>query len=567
MTYDEEGKALGQGSGFFISEDGDIITNRHVMQSAYHAEVKTADGKVYEAERIVAEDKESDLIRLSVNIPGEATQVLKVTEVAPEVGERVIVVGSPLGFEQTVSDGIVSAVREIEGFGPIIQITAPISLGSSGSPVVNMQGEVIGIATFQMIEGQNLNFAIPGQMITKLNPTDSLTLSEWSEAKFEDWLESSDRLYLWGLFSYWDEEYEEALGYLEKAIEKNPQDAEAHSLMGDCYCELGRWYEAIAAYQKATNINSEDASSYGSLGWAYGEVGLWNKSIEASQKALNIDPTLAWVYSNMGWAYGVLGQHYQAIETLKKAVRLDPDYALAYYNLGWSYSELGLYSEAIKAYEQAIRRDPSCSDAYFGLGWIYTDLGLYEDAIEAYKKAISINPDDAIAHQNLGWVYDQLGFWNEAIRAYKQAIRIDPNFAEAHCNLGLDYMVIGDRKSALEEYRILKDLDQKMAQNLFGFIYSSNVGSTSSTVPQIQIGKIYYDVGSGHWISKVIDSGRYILLEDGSLWEVYSVDRITSMLWLPIDDITVIENGGLFPYKLINTDEGEVVEAKYLGNR
>lgn len=93
---------------------------------------------------------------------------LSINASLPEVGERVVVIGSPLGLEQTVSDGIVSAVREVSAFGTIIQITAPISPGSSGSPVVNMKGEVIGVATFQSMIGQNLNFAIPGERIAKL---------------------------------------------------------------------------------------------------------------------------------------------------------------------------------------------------------------------------------------------------------------------------------------------------------------------------------------------------------------------------------------------------------------
>lgn len=77
-------------------------------------------------------------------------------------------IGNPFGLEGTVADGIVSAVRDVSDFGRIIQITAPISPGSSGSPVVNMKGEVVGVATFQLMEGQNLNFAIPSERIANL---------------------------------------------------------------------------------------------------------------------------------------------------------------------------------------------------------------------------------------------------------------------------------------------------------------------------------------------------------------------------------------------------------------
>jgi hypothetical protein len=84
------------------------------------------------------------------------------------------VIGTPLGLEQTVSDGIVSARREIPGFGRIVQMTAPISPGSSGSPVLNMRGEVVGVATFLIDMGQNLNFAIPAEITGRLHRGRSL---------------------------------------------------------------------------------------------------------------------------------------------------------------------------------------------------------------------------------------------------------------------------------------------------------------------------------------------------------------------------------------------------------
>ena len=180
FTYDDKGEFLKLGSGFFLSQSGDVITNYHVIQGASSAEIKTADEKIYPITDIVAGDEQCDLICLSVNIPSQFVYPLSLSKTIPEVGERIFVYGSPLGLENTVSDGIVSAIRDVPDYGRIIQITAPISPGSSGSPVLNMQGEVIGIASFQSIEGQNLNFAIPSERISSfiLNQENKISISK-----------------------------------------------------------------------------------------------------------------------------------------------------------------------------------------------------------------------------------------------------------------------------------------------------------------------------------------------------------------------------------------------------
>jgi len=183
FAYNDKGEPLKLGSGFFISQTGDVITNYHVIQGANSAEIKTSDGKTYPVTYILAKDERNDIICLSVDIPSKHVYPLSLSKIIPEVGERIIVYGSPLGLENTVSDGIISAIRDIPDYGRIIQITAPISPGSSGSPVLNMNGEVIGIATFQMVEGQNLNFAIPSERIASLNlaKENKIPLSEEKE--------------------------------------------------------------------------------------------------------------------------------------------------------------------------------------------------------------------------------------------------------------------------------------------------------------------------------------------------------------------------------------------------
>jgi len=471
ITYDEEGEELSGGSGFFISEDGDVITNRHVIQGAYYAEVKTSDEKVYDVKEVLAEDKDGDLIRLSVDIPRDAVHVLGISDSLPEVGERVIVVGNPLGLEQTVSDGIVSAVREIPAFGNIIQITAPISSGSSGSPVVNMKGKAIGVASFQMVEGQNLNFAIPGERVAELTSGKGQTFAERKAAITEEWVSSAEGLYWKGVQLVWAEDYQKALFYFKEAVKKNPSYVEAYSKIGYCKGELALYSEAIDAYKQAIRINPDDVDAYFNLGLTYGNLERYHEAIEAYKQAIGINPYHAKAHHNLGVIYGNLGLYSEAIEAYKQAIRIDPDYAKAFYSLGWAYSELGLYSEAIETYKQAIRIDHDYAAAYYNLGLAYAKLGRYSEAIEIYKQAIRIDPDDAAAHYNLGIAYGNLRRHSEEIKTYNQAIRINPKYINAHFNLGLAYLKIGDTGSALQEYKILKGLDVGLANRLFNLIY------------------------------------------------------------------------------------------------
>jgi len=157
IVYDITGTKRGEGSGFFISR-GEIVTNAHVVDRAYSAEVYSSLN-VYEQITITKRDDEVDLALLTVKDIGEPSIVLADTgDLRP--GQRVLAIGNPLGLERTVSDGLISAVRGIPGKLQLIQISAPISPGSSGGPLLNLQGAVIGVTSASMSKGQNLNFAI-----------------------------------------------------------------------------------------------------------------------------------------------------------------------------------------------------------------------------------------------------------------------------------------------------------------------------------------------------------------------------------------------------------------------
>ena len=157
-TFDAQGEPLGSGSGFY-GPDGRVVTNAHVLQGAARAEVFDADGRLQGTTQFA--EASSTTVDLAV-LPrmGSPAVTLPLAASPARIGEGVVVIGSPLGLANTVSDGLVSGIRTEDG-QQLLQISAPISRGSSGGPVLNGAGEVIGVAVSLLEGGQNLNFAVP----------------------------------------------------------------------------------------------------------------------------------------------------------------------------------------------------------------------------------------------------------------------------------------------------------------------------------------------------------------------------------------------------------------------
>jgi hypothetical protein len=167
-TYDANGEPTGLGSGFFIGADGEFVTNRHVVAGSYAAVVEMADGARYKVKKILAAHPQVDLVKLLVETRQQPVPFLKLLTGLPGKGERIAAFGNPKGMKFTVSDGIVSAFQQDKFANTFIQFTAPTSPGNSGGPLVNMNGDVVGIVTFGIVDGQNLNFALPAYQLGDL---------------------------------------------------------------------------------------------------------------------------------------------------------------------------------------------------------------------------------------------------------------------------------------------------------------------------------------------------------------------------------------------------------------
>jgi tetratricopeptide (TPR) repeat protein len=434
-TFNSRGEKLARASGFFIASDR-IITNRHVIEGAYRAEIHLANGNVYPVRGVLAVDGEGDIALLQADVPPGLIRPLEVVRTTPQEGESVVVIGNPFGLEGSVSNGIVSAVRDIPNFGRIIQITAPISPGSSGSPVVNMLGQVIGVATLQVSEGQSLNFAIPADRIAQLRAAQLTTFAETVAGARRNKRANAERFYQQGLGFIARDDYARALPYFERAADADPDYAEAWYQTGFCYAMLGRHADSLRASKQVVRLRPEWPATYSNMGASYFALGQFKEAVDAYRQAIRLEPYNADTQYALGLAYGKLNQTQDEIQALRRTVGLRPDHANAYERLALAYFRLKRYAEALGAFEQ----------------------------LKVLK------PTDAKVYNYLGETYLELNRTSDAIDALNQAINIDPDMGRARYNLGRAYIKLGDRDSALAQYNILKTVESDWADKLYNVI-------------------------------------------------------------------------------------------------
>lgn len=176
VTYDADGNGLFSGSGVFLSADGEAVTNWHVLEGASSAKVTTYDGKTYDVAGIYDYDSENDLARIQIKGSGFSPAAVNSSAVL-QTGATVYAIGNPKGLDHSLSSGLISSAHRVVNGAEFIQITTPISNGSSGGALLNSRGELIGITSGSISDGQSLNLAVPIEKLSALERADCRSVS------------------------------------------------------------------------------------------------------------------------------------------------------------------------------------------------------------------------------------------------------------------------------------------------------------------------------------------------------------------------------------------------------
>ncbi len=474
-----------QGSGVVVRSDGVVATAWHLIGGATSVLVQTVDGRQLPAEGLLAWDREQDWALVKVAAKGMSASPLARGR-GVERGERVLVVSSPLGLEQTICDGLASGVRRVRAGGRVLQIAAPLSPGSSGGPVYNQKGEVVGILSSQLEGAQGVAFATPIDWMRVALPKARSArplvdvaheLRKKAETRYRQaiavgptpWYLDDVALEPGVAGDAGDPDtrrrLEAALPLLLDAVSLYPGYGDAQIAAAYCLLGLGRTGEALQHYRRAASLDLRDVLAWGDMAQASGLLGRWEEAISYCRQTQAGGPDQAGPAFGLAVSYRLSGRSAEASEAFTDALLLSKGNALDCFHIGRQFEALGDTEGAASAYRQAVQADPDLSAAHLFLAGTYEEAGRWEEALAVYDAMVGVSP--ALAHSGKGNAYQQMGKTQEACNEFRLAAAADPGSADAHARLGETLAELGDLEGALAELRKAEDIDPDDAQAIF----------------------------------------------------------------------------------------------------
>ncbi|HNV86940.1 MAG TPA: tetratricopeptide repeat protein [Candidatus Omnitrophota bacterium] len=257
------------------------------------------------------------------------------------------------------------------------------------------------------------------------------------------------------------------------AVRKSPAKARPNNNYGKALADFDRYEEAIPYLEKAIEIQPDQAEYYDNLGLAYKYVGNSDKAIELYKEAIEKDPKGLDPYRHLTAIYLAKEDFPRAEAYLKEAIELDPRSSDLYYYLGSLYEKQNRPDEAIEAYGKSLELRPDQLDVCQNLGALYLRTGRVKEAEALSLKAAELSPQDAVGYYNLAHLFSVQKRYDKAIELYQIAVRLDPVFVEAYNSLGCAYDETGEYDKAIENYRTVLRIqpDHVGANNNLGITY------------------------------------------------------------------------------------------------
>ncbi|MBN8766090.1 MAG: tetratricopeptide repeat protein [Thiobacillus sp.] len=470
---DAQGKTQGQASATSLGND--VAVTQCDLLSGADNWVVIQDRHVFTAyprER----DEARNLCRLDV--PGlRATQLSIVPFEEVRVGQRVYAIGNALGLGLSLSEGLVSGIRDI-GNESWIQTTAALAPGSEGGALFDENGRLLGMTDYRKRDGQNINFAAPAAWLPQIveragfpNAFGKLQREAANLAQAENWKALSELAtgwshrqpenhepWLWlGLASEGGQDWPAAVDAYEKSLARMPASVSIALALVRNQLRQNQAEKALDVLHTALDQNRETAGLWFVQGVAEQILGRVDASEKSFRRAVELDPVdaLAWekLFDNAINRHDFQSAR-QAAAHLTEIGPERPDYWL---RLTQAYYSLGLLNRALSTADRAAQIAPDHGDAYVWRGAVLAQLRVYGLAIEALKRGIAdkpLSPD--WAWEQLANAYYQLKLYPEAIAAQREAIKLAPKQDSYQAELGVMLKDGGQDAEALSLFEALR---------------------------------------------------------------------------------------------------------------
>ncbi|MDP1536884.1 MAG: trypsin-like peptidase domain-containing protein [Burkholderiales bacterium] len=311
QVLDREGGVANLGSGVVTAAET-VVTNCHVLEGGVHFSV--VSGRTTHTGTLRVADHDRDLCELQVSTLNAPRVTLFTGRL--RVGQRVYAVGAPEGLELTISEGLVSSIRELDG-AHYIQTSAPISSGSSGGGLFDAEGRLVGLTAFIIPEGQNLNFALPASWITELAARSGSkpTLAN-RDAVNEKWQARSAELRA-------KKDWTGLLAVTQQWVRVAPAAVPGWIALGEAYRLVNRPRRAIVAYNQALKLDGDSYEAWLGAGVTYLALNQYDRAVEASQEALRLRANDLPALVQLGTAYHHQNQRARVREVHARIEKLD----------------------------------------------------------------------------------------------------------------------------------------------------------------------------------------------------------------------------------------------------
>jgi tetratricopeptide (TPR) repeat protein len=498
-SYGKNKEIISEGSGFVVAK-GVLLTSYLLVSQAKSMVGRNFSGKKIKVEGVLGVDK--DFFIALLKIKGKTPPLTLGNSDELERGKKVIAIGSNEAGTIAGFEGEVKNIHELSSTQKIIEDSLSIPLSFSGGPLLDKNGQVMGMTIF--IE-RRLKFIVPSNVLKSLQQGTLVKFKKWQP---EEYLATTEAASIAGKIALKFDETGLAEKYLKRVLMTDPQNIEIHSLLASVYSRQRNYGAAVLSYKKIIELNDKKDEAHLGLGLIYLNMRQYKEAIPSLEKAIQLNSDHAEKYYQIGNAYEELKDYTKAGDSYKRFLDSKPERPWeAYYRLGLCRRELSDYENAITAFQGALKGNPQdvkinqslaqsflkaaqyekAEEIYKFLAQLmpedatlyyrtilsmYNEVKMHDKAIEAAKKIIEFNPDDADAVYNLGYMYFMLKKYREAIQAFKRVLELRPNFEYAYANIANCYFQIKNYSQALWAYKKLLEIDPENSDNWFNLAVS-----------------------------------------------------------------------------------------------